>query len=82
MQIKFLRTIAIFQGAHQSAICTQLSNSRMYTIIITKLCRKQAEVRRNYENEHVRGIGKCEARQRKYKKLKLGGGKAYDPSSD
>jgi hypothetical protein len=48
----------------------------------TKLCRKQAEVIRNYENEHVRGIGQGEARYRKYKKLKLGGGQAYDRSSD
>jgi hypothetical protein len=45
---------------------------------ITKLCRRQAEVIQNYENEHVRSIGQGEARQRKYKRLKLGGGQAYD----
>jgi hypothetical protein len=45
---------------------------------ITKLCRKQAEVIRNHENEHVRGIGQGEARHRKYKKLKVDGGQAYD----
>jgi hypothetical protein len=38
---------------------------------ITKLCRKQAEVIRNRENEHVHGIGQGEARQGKYKWLKL-----------
>jgi hypothetical protein len=27
---------------------------------------------------HVRGIGQGEARHRKYKRLKLGGGQAYD----
>jgi hypothetical protein len=41
---------------------------------ITKLCRKQAEVIRNHENQHVHGIGQGEARHRKYKRLKLGGG--------
>jgi hypothetical protein len=36
----------------------------------------------NHENEHVRGIGQGEARHRKYKRLKLSGGQAYDRSSD
>jgi hypothetical protein len=44
----------------------------------TKLCRQQAEVIQNHENEYVRVIGKGEARYRKYKRLKLGGGQAYD----
>jgi hypothetical protein len=42
----------------------------------TKLYREQAEVIQNYENEHVRDIGQGKARYRKYKRLKLGGGKA------
>jgi hypothetical protein len=33
----------------------------------TKLCRQQADVIQNNENEHVRGIGQGEARHRKYK---------------
>jgi hypothetical protein len=33
-------------------------------------------------NENVRTIGKGEARHRKYKRLKLGGGQAYDRSID
>jgi hypothetical protein len=33
-------------------------------------------------NENVRTIGQGEARHRKYKRLKLGGGQAYDRSSD
>jgi hypothetical protein len=45
---------------------------------ITKLCRQQAEVIQNHENNYVRGIGQGEARHRKYEKLKLGGGQAYD----
>jgi hypothetical protein len=48
---------------------------------ITKLCREQADIR-NHENEHICGIGQGEARHRKYKRLKLGGGQAYDHSSD
>jgi hypothetical protein len=36
----------------------------------------------NHENEYVRGIGQGEARHRKYKRLKLGGGQAYGRSSD
>jgi hypothetical protein len=49
---------------------------------ITKLCRQQAEVIQNYDNEIVRNIGQGEARHRKYKRPKLGGGQAYDRSSD
>jgi hypothetical protein len=49
---------------------------------ITKLCRQQAEVIQNLDNENVRNIGQGEARHRKYKRLKFGGGQAYDRSSD
>jgi hypothetical protein len=49
---------------------------------VTKLCRQQAEVQQNYENELVRSRGQGEARHRKYKRLKLGGGQDYDRSSD
>jgi hypothetical protein len=45
---------------------------------ITKLCRQQAAVILNHNNENVRYIGQGEARHRKYKRLKLGGGQAYD----
>jgi hypothetical protein len=47
---------------------------------ITKLCRQQAEVIQNHENEHGRGIGQGEARHRKYKRLNLCGGEAYGRS--
>jgi hypothetical protein len=49
---------------------------------VTKLCRKKAEVIKDHENEQVRSIGQGEARHRKYKRLKLGDGQAYDRSSD
>jgi hypothetical protein len=48
---------------------------------ITKLCRQQAEVIQNHDNENVRNIGQGEARHRKYKRLKLGGGHVYDRSN-
>jgi hypothetical protein len=43
---------------------------------ITEICRKQAEVIQNHENRNVRSIGNGEARHRKHKRLKLGGGQA------
>jgi hypothetical protein len=49
---------------------------------ITKLCRQQAEVIRNSENANVRIIGQDETRHKKYNRLKLDGGQAYDRSSD
>jgi hypothetical protein len=49
---------------------------------ITKLCRQKADVIQNDENEHVRSIGQGEAAYRKYKRLKLDDGQAYDRSSD
>jgi hypothetical protein len=48
---------------------------------MTKLSMQQAEVIQNHENANVRNIGQGEARHRKYKRLKLGGGQAYDRSS-
>jgi hypothetical protein len=48
---------------------------------ITKLCRQQAEFIQNHDNENVRNIGEGEARQRKYNRLKLGGGHVYGRSS-
>jgi hypothetical protein len=78
MQNNVLRTIGNFQR------CTPVRNFHTdfnlpYVCdIIIKLCRKQAEVIQNHENEHVRGIGEGEDRYRKYKRLILGSGQAYD----
>jgi hypothetical protein len=49
---------------------------------ITKLCRQQAEVIQNRENNRVHKIGQGEGRHMKYKGHKLGDGQAYDRSSD
>jgi hypothetical protein len=49
---------------------------------ITKLCRTQAEIILNHVNPHVRGTGQGDSGRRKYKRLTLGGGQAYDRSAD
>jgi hypothetical protein len=43
---------------------------------------QQAEAILNHGNKNARNTGQGEARHRKYKRLKLGGGQAYDRSSD
>jgi hypothetical protein len=48
---------------------------------ITKLCRKQAEIIHNHENENERNSGQGETPHRKHKRLKLGGGHLYNRSS-
>jgi hypothetical protein len=49
---------------------------------ITKLCRTQAKVFLNHVNPNVCGTGQGETSHRKYKRLKLGGGQAYDRSAN
>jgi hypothetical protein len=49
---------------------------------VTKLCREQVQVIQHNDNVHVRNSRQGEARHRKYERLKLGGGQAYDRSSD
>jgi hypothetical protein len=49
---------------------------------VTNLCRQQPEVIKKHENANVQNNGQGEARRSKYKGLKLGGGQAYDCSSD
>jgi hypothetical protein len=62
-----------FIEGFQTSVCIRLYK---------KLCRKQAKVIQNHENKHVPSIGQGKTRHRKYKTLKLGGGQAYDRSSD
>jgi len=47
---------------------------------VTKLCMQQATVILNHENVNICNIGQGEAQHRKYIRLKLGGGQAYDQS--
>jgi hypothetical protein len=82
LQNKVLCTIGNFPRCTPDRdMCIAFSLPFVYDYI-TKLCRTQAEVIRSHENEHVRDIGQGEARHRKYKRLKLGGGQAYARSSD
>jgi hypothetical protein len=82
LQNKVLRTIGKFPRrtpVRELHTAFQLPNIYEY---ITKLCRQQAQVILNHENENVHNIGQGKARHRKYKKLKLGGSQTYDRSSD
>jgi hypothetical protein len=82
LQNKVLRTIANYP---RSTSVRDLHLAFQIPFVydhITKLCRQQAEAIQNYDNENVLTIGQGEAHHRKYKRLKLGGGHAYDRSSD
>jgi hypothetical protein len=82
LQNKVLRTIVKFPRN------TPIRDMHMFLQIpyvydyITKLCRQQAQVIQHDENIRVRNIGQGEAWHSKYNRLKLGGGQAYDRSSD
>jgi hypothetical protein len=79
---KVLRTIENFPRLTSVRDLYKASNVPYVYYYITKLGSQQAEVIQKHENEHVRGIGQGEARHRKYKRLKLDGGQAYEGSSD
>jgi hypothetical protein len=81
LQNKVLRIIGNFPRRKPIRKLKAFSIPYIYDYI-TKLSRQQTEVIQNHENVNVRNIGQGEARHRKYKKLKLGGGQAYDRSND
>jgi hypothetical protein len=82
MQNKVLRIIGIFPGCTLFRdLHTAFNLPYVYDYII-KFCKQQTEVIQNHVNEYVRGIGQGEAIHRKYKRLKLSGGQAYDRSID
>jgi hypothetical protein len=82
LQNKVLRTTDNFPKRTPVCDFHTASNLPHVYVSVTKLCRRQAEIIHNHENEYVRSLGQCEARHRKYKRLKLGGGQAYHPSGD
>jgi hypothetical protein len=82
MQNKVLRTIENFPRCTPVGDLHTAFNLPYVYDYITELCRQQAEAIQNHENDHVRSIGQGEARRRKYKRLQLGGGQAYDCSGD
>jgi hypothetical protein len=82
LQNKVLRTIGNFPRCTPIRDMHKDFNLPYVYDYITKLCREKVEAIWNHENKHVRGIGQGEARHRKYKRLKLGGGQAYGRSND
>jgi hypothetical protein len=76
----FSPPLAIFQDTSIRDMHVAFQVPYVYDYV-TKLCRLQAEIIHNHENENVRNIGQGETPHRKYKRLKLGGGHLYDRSS-
>jgi hypothetical protein len=72
---KFSKVHTSLRFAHgfQPSVCIPLCN---------KIVQAKAEVIQNHENEHDHSIGQGEARHRKYKTIKLGGGQVYDRLSN
>jgi hypothetical protein len=77
LQNKFLRTIGNLPRSTPIRDLHMAFNIPYVYDYITKLGRQQAEVIQNHNNANVRNIGHDNARHRKYKRLKLGGGQAY-----
>jgi hypothetical protein len=82
LQNKVLGTIGNFPRRTQVRDMHMAFHLPYVYVHVTKLFRQQAEVVLNHDNENVRYIGQGEARHRKYKRHKLGGGQAYDRSCD
>jgi hypothetical protein len=82
LQNKVLRTIGNFSRRTPVREIHMAFHLPYVYDYMTKLYRQQAEVILNHDNENVRYTGQGEARHRKYKRLKLGDGQAYDRSSD
>jgi hypothetical protein len=74
LQNKVLRTICNFLRHTSVRDMHEAFQIPYVYYYITNSCRQQAEVIQNHENGNVRYIGQGEARHRKYKRLKLGGG--------
>jgi hypothetical protein len=82
LQNKVLRSIGNFPRRTPVRELHMAFNIPYIYDYITKLSRQQAEVIQKHENaNNIRNIGQGEARHRKYKRLKVGGGQAYDRSS-
>jgi hypothetical protein len=82
LQNKLLRTIGNYSRRKPVRYLHMAFRIPFVYNYIAKLGRQQAEVIQNHDNENVRNIGQGDARHRKYKRLKLGGGQAYARSID
>jgi hypothetical protein len=66
LQNKVLRTTGNFPRCTLvRELHTAFNLPSVYAYVI-KLCKQQADIIQNHENEHVRSIGQGEARRRKY----------------
>jgi hypothetical protein len=81
LQNKVLRTIPNFPRCTRIRYLHVAFKCPYICDYITKLCTQQTEVLKNHENGNVRKIGHGEPGHKKYKRLKLDGGQAYDRSS-
>jgi hypothetical protein len=82
LQNKFLRTTGNFTRCtpvHDLQTTFKLPYAYNY---VMQLCRQQTEVIQKHENENGLSIGQGEPDTENIKRLKLGGGQAYDHSSD
>jgi hypothetical protein len=70
------RQIKILSSAHQDFQPSLYIQLYRYNKILQATNRSHT----NYDIELVRSVGQSEARHRKYKRLKLGDGQAYDRS--
>jgi hypothetical protein len=73
LQNKILRTIGNFPRCTPVRDLRTVFNLPYVYSYKTKLCRQQAGVIQNRENEYICRTGQGEARYKKYKRLKLGG---------
>jgi hypothetical protein len=83
LQNKVLRTTGYFPRrtpVRDLHMAFKLLYVQVYDYI--KIMQATSRSHTKHENENVRNVGEDEARHRKYKILKLGGGQAYDCSSE
>jgi hypothetical protein len=82
LQNNFLRTLGKFPKFTPTRELHVVFKISYVYDFITNVCGQQAEVIQNHENANVCNIRHGRTMQTMYKRLKLGGGQAYDRSSD
>jgi transcriptional antiterminator Rof (Rho-off) len=82
LQNKFLRPIENFQRCTTLCDLHTAFNLPCAYHYITKLCKQEAEVIQIHENGHIRSTAEGQVSHRKYMRLKVGSGEAYDRLSD
>jgi hypothetical protein len=81
LQNKVLRTIGNFPRRTPVRELHKAFNIPYICDYITKLCRHKQNLYEIMKMQNARHIGQGEARHRKHKRLKLGGGQGFDRSS-